>query len=127
MNYVGGRKALALLTILSIGVGFAFLRGDIPTQLATFLEVVFGLYVGGNVGSKLVPINRRQAETVQPQTEAAQPQVETVQPNPTKQKEESTELVENLNHINNGLGIVQELLKLIIRRSGLDRIPDKTN
>lgn len=44
------RKVMAGLLILLVGVGITLIKGDIPPNLLSLLQVIYGTFVLGNVG-----------------------------------------------------------------------------
>jgi len=46
---IGGRKLVASLLVMIVGVVVTALKGDIPSGLLQLLEVTLGTFVGGNV------------------------------------------------------------------------------
>lgn len=107
LKYVGGRKAIAAITVLVLGMVAVFVKGDIPPGLLQLLEVVFSAFVAGNLGSKIVAVSRLKAEA--PSAPVSEPV--------------STNEVE-LQNITSGIINVQQLLQLIIKRAGIDKMPD---
>lgn len=47
-DQLGGRKMVAAVLIVAIGVSIAFVKGDVPSNLLQLLEVVFGVFVTAN-------------------------------------------------------------------------------
>lgn len=50
MNRLGGRKMVAGLVVVLVGVVVTVAKGDVPEGLQQMLEMVFGALVLGNVG-----------------------------------------------------------------------------
>jgi hypothetical protein len=105
LKHIGGRKAAAAITVLVIGIVSVALKGDIPPGLLQLLEVVFGAFVVGNVGAKVIGVSRAKVEAKA---------IETVEPDNS----------EELRNIASGLITVQQLLQLMIRRTGIDKLPE---
>lgn len=63
---LGGRKVLITIGAVLIGLVTVFVKGDIPPNMLNLLEVVVGVFVAGNVSSKVagaVSIRRGQVST----------------------------------------------------------------
>jgi hypothetical protein len=48
IDHMGGRKLVAALVILLVGVGVVALKGDIPANMLALLQTLFGALVLGN-------------------------------------------------------------------------------
>ena len=48
IDAMGGRKLLALLVAVAIGVGLVFLKGDVPSGFLELLKYGLGFFVAGN-------------------------------------------------------------------------------
>lgn len=46
---LGGRKFVAATLTVAVGILVTFFKGDVPDNLTNLLEVVFGIFAGGNV------------------------------------------------------------------------------
>jgi hypothetical protein len=48
IDMIGGRKVLAALVVLIVGIGVVLMKGDIPPNLLSLMQVVFAAFVAGN-------------------------------------------------------------------------------
>lgn len=48
IDTVGGRKVVATVVVLIVGVGAVALKGDVPPNLLTLLQFAAGFFVAGN-------------------------------------------------------------------------------
>jgi hypothetical protein len=109
LESTGGRKLIGGLVVTAVGVIVTFLKGDVPANLQQLLEVVFGAFVLGNAAEHGAMVMKGKAELSLAQLQ--QPVVAPPQ--------------QDLTHIENGISLVQQLLELIIKRTGIDKMPEK--
>ncbi len=100
---LGGRKTIALLIVLIAGTIFTIVNKDMPAQYAQFLEIMFGVYVGGNAASKAL----YKAEQKQPVTP----------PGPNAPDSAALEQIVNTQTT------ILSTLQFIITKSGIDKLP----
>jgi hypothetical protein len=105
IEQIGGRKLAAAILVIAIGVGVTAWKGDVPENLKTLLEIIYGLLVGGNV------INTVSA--IRAESNLPAPQIDTTQLN---------QLTEQQGKIAEGVSLVQQLLQIIIKKAGLDKV-----
>ena len=120
----GSRKLLVGMFVVTIGTAITLYKGDIPANLLQLLEVIFGGFIVGNSISHIAQSRKPQPEPrfedlpppeeLPPIIEQAPPQQ--IEPAPTQQID--------LTPIMQGIITVQEMLALIIRKAGIDRMPD---
>lgn len=48
MNVFSSRKLLVTSVLLTLAMACVFCKGDIPPNLLSFFEIIFGCYVAGN-------------------------------------------------------------------------------
>lgn len=112
---LGGRKLVFGLITLGVGLVIGHIKGDIPPNVLSLLEMLFGSFVAGNsVGTIVGAVVSGKAVP------------------------ESTDVVDSdlVSHIEEvkaanstlaqSVSIIQQSLSLIIRRTGIDRMPDPT-
>lgn len=110
LESTGGRKLVGGLVVTAVAVIVTLLKGDVPANLQQLLEVVFGAFVLGNAAEHGAMVMKGKAELSIAQLQSQQPAAAPPQ---------------DLTHIENGLSLVQQLLELIIKRTGIDKMPDK--
>lgn len=105
----GGRKLIGALLVVAVAVVITLVKGDVPRELGQLLEVVFGAFVIGNAAEHGAAVLKGKAEvqlaSMNKESPATQPPVQ--QPN-----------IENLEK---GVVLIQELLTHIIQKTGLDK------
>lgn len=114
---IGGRKLSFGLFILAIGLGIGLTKGDIPPNILTLLEFIFGAFVTGNSIGTIAGVV---AETRGPGEEVSS--TETVDLTPILQSVE--ELKQTDIAMAQSISLVQQSLTMIIRKYGIDRLPD---
>lgn len=78
IDAIGGRKVLAVLVIVALGVGAVFLKGDVPTNFLELLKWVFPFFIAGNAIEHVV------AGSVEKVTSGAPPTIEAGAITPTE-------------------------------------------
>ncbi len=118
MGKYGSRKLLVGLIVLVMGLGVTVAVGDIPPHLLQLLEVIFGGFIVGNSVSHIVN-SKRPIPIDEPVREEPifEPAPEAEIPPPPPQQVDLTPLMQ-------GIMTVQEMLALIIRRAGIDKLPE---
>lgn len=48
IDAIGGRKILATIVVLAVGIGATIFKGDVPPNLLTLLQFAAGFFVAGN-------------------------------------------------------------------------------
>jgi hypothetical protein len=62
IEQIGGRKLLAAAIVLAIALACVFLKGDVPANLLSLLQVVFATFVVGNVGEHVTDVFQTHAD-----------------------------------------------------------------
>jgi len=96
INMIGGRKALAMLTMLVVGIAFAYLKGDVPPGVLVLLQTIFSGYIAGNVGEHFA--KRTPAEVAKDNADVAE-QMAVVAQSIQRSNEALSYLVEYVNHV----------------------------
>lgn len=103
----GGRKLVGALLVVAVAVVITLVKGDVPRELGQLLEVVFGAFVIGNAAEHGAAVLKGKAEV---QLAAL-----------TKEPEEKPTQPQNLENMEKGIVLIQELLTHIIQKTGLDK------
>lgn len=48
LSNIGGRKMIMAAVLLVVALGVTYIKGDVPSNLLSFLQVLFGAFVLGN-------------------------------------------------------------------------------
>lgn len=118
LDKLGGRKSLALIVILVIGAIVTSLKGDIPVEFSHFLEIMFGIFVGGNVGSKAFYKTNDNLPVAS--SDNSSDSIAELQ----KTNIAISELHKTNISITQGISLVQQILAQIVRKTGIDRMPE---
>lgn len=70
IDQIGGRKVVAAIVTIGVGLTVVLMRGDLPANLLTLLQTVFGAFVVGNGIEHVTDAVQAKADTA-----AAQPSV----------------------------------------------------
>ena len=112
IDQIGGRKLIAGVVVLALGVGAVLLLGDIPPNLLQLLSIVFGAFVVGNVGEHISGAFSSKAAVVEQQVTAI------TDPAVTAQLEELKSMAATNAE---AVTVVQQALSMIISKYGIDR------
>lgn len=122
LDDLGGRKLIMAIVVLAIGLAIVFIKGDVPGNFSTLLQVLFGAFVAGNVGEHAA--NAYAAPEVITKEDVAEPSQE----NPFMVKNELDFITSRLAIIEDTVtknaeatANVQAALSLIISKYGIDK------
>lgn len=117
IDAIGGRKIVAALVILAVGVAVVIMKGDIPANLLSLLQVVFGAFVIGNGVEHVANAVTARAEAAQVAPQEAAPVVDH-----TPFLDAVTSRLDALEaataQSNQGIGLANQALEFIINRAG---------
>lgn len=113
LSDLGNRKLVITLVLMITGVVVAIVKGDIPEHLQLFLEVLFGGFVVGNGIEHITNTQKVKYSSSSSSTPVSAPTVDT-----SNLEAQNAKLAE-------GVSLIQELLKFIITKTGLDKVPPK--
>lgn len=115
LSDLGNRKLVITLVLMITGVVVAIVKGDIPEHLQLFLEVLFGGFVVGN-GIEHITNTQKVKYSSSSSTPVSAPTPVTV---------DTSHIEASQKQIAEGVSLIQELLKFIITKTGLDKAPPK--
>ena len=110
IDAMGGRKLLALLVAVAIGVGLVFLKGDVPSGFLELLKYGLGFFVAGNAVEHAVASRQAAAEVEESASEEA--------PAPVIDYSAQLDAIRgDLARTQEGVSLVQQTLEAIIKRA----------
>lgn len=119
IDQLGGRKSVAIILCLLLAVGAVLLKGDVPSNFKDLLEFLFGAFVLGNVGSKVVA-----ARAGVPEGAGAEPAPSLEAPGPSLDLAPLEEAVARLEEVANltagGVNTTNQTLAYIVQKTGLN-------
>jgi hypothetical protein len=114
IDMVGGRKVLIVCATVVTGVALVWWKGDVPTNFLELLKWIIPSYILGNVGSKFfgAPSSETDLDGV------AAAISEKLAPAP------AADYGPQLQELQQAQALTNQALSLIIRKYGIDRLPD---
>lgn len=113
LSDLGNRKLVVTVIILITGAVTVALKGDLPEHFQMFLEVMFGGFVVGNGVEHIMNTQKMKYTSTSEST-------------PTQEVKVDTSAIEaSQKQIAEGVSLIQELLKFIITKTGLDKTSQK--
>lgn len=121
IDQLGGRKLLAGAVILLVGLGITIGLGDIPANLLSLLQVVFGAFVLGNGIEHVAGAVKREPEAAPVET-PAEPQL-AIQHAP-EANPAFDEILTNTREIREAVATTQQGMSVILQIAmGANRTP----
>jgi hypothetical protein len=115
---IGGRKVLVVAGAVLLGVGAVFLKGDVPPGFLTLLQWAVGLFVLGNGIEHAATAYSSSADQGEP------PVVIDHSVDLASLKAAVDSLGANDAALAQNISTVQQAISLIIRKYGIDRLPE---
>lgn len=125
IQQIGGRKFVGALVMLILGGLLVWFKGDIPPNAMSFLEFIFGALVTGNSVSKITNlVAAKSAPIVESDSEPSSVDLTPLTQKIDELNSSVTALSANDGHLAENISIVQQTLSLIIKKVGIDKMPD---